>query len=380
MTVREFQKQFGIIGNSQELKNIIITIMQVAKSDVSVLLIGESGTGKEVFAKAIHNYSHRASNKLISVNCGAIPENLFESELFGHVKGSYTGAIDNRKGYFELADGGTLFLDEIGEMPYHLQVKLLRAIEYKEFLKIGAETVTKVDVRIIAATNRDLEEEVENKKFRKDLYYRLKSVVIHIPPLRERKSDIDELVFYFLSQYANKNHIEEISITDEAKELLRNYHWPGNVRELKSVIETACALSNDYIITDKLLYRLLKIDTSIQVVGNSLPQLSRNFESRNLEESIEKDNLLPIKAALVEIKKDLIDLKLAIKEIMQRQNTHKVDNDYIHYDEILPIKELEKREILKALNLTKWNKRLTAKLLGINERTLYRKLDEYNIK
>lgn len=375
MTIREFQKQFGIIGNSQEIKNIIITIMQVAKSDVSVLLIGESGTGKEVFAKAIHNYSHRANNKMISVNCGAIPENLFESELFGHTKGAYTGAIDSRKGYFELADGGTLFLDEIGEMPYHLQVKLLRAIEYKEFLKVGAETSTKVDVRIIAATNRDLEQEVEEKKFRKDLYYRLKSVLIYIPPLRERKSDIDELVLYFLSEYAKRNNIEEISITDEAKELLRNYHWPGNVRELKSVIETACALSNNYVINDKLLHKLLKIETSIQIVGNNLPERIRKVETLD-----EKDSLLLIKAALIEIKKDLIDLKSAVNDILQKQDHINVKNDYVNYDEIIPIKELEKREILKALNFTKWNKRQTAKLLGINERTLYRKLDEYNIK
>jgi transcriptional regulator with GAF, ATPase, and Fis domain len=373
MTVREFQKEFGIIGSSSEIKNIILTIMQVAKSDVSVLLIGESGVGKEVFAKAIHRYSHRADKPMVSVNCGAIPESLIESELFGHVKGAYTGASDSRKGYFELADGGTLFLDEIGEMPYHLQVKLLRAIEYKEFLKVGDEKVTKVDVRIIAATNRDLEQEVEDKKFRKDLYYRLKSVVINIPPLRERKADIDELVFYFISQYAKKHNINEISITDEAKELLRNYHWPGNVRELKSVIETACAISSDHILNDKIFLKLLKIERAIQVVGNYLPQQIPSKEQYN-----QNDDLLLIKAALVEIKKDLIDIKFQLNDLNKNHNNN--NEHIVSFSEVTPLKELEKNEILKALNYTKWNKRQAAKLLGINERTLYRKLDEYNIK
>lgn len=217
MTIEEFQNKFGIIGRSKEIKDLVDVIMQVASSDISVLIFGESGAGKEVFARAIHGYSSRSAKQLVSVNCGAIPEGILESELFGHKKGSFTGAIETRKGYFEIADGGTLFLDEIAEMPLTTQVKLLRVLETKEFMRVGAETVTHVDARIVAATNKNLESEVEKKHFREDLYFRLKAVTLNIPPLRKRKEDIIELANHFVQLYCEKNNIEKPVITPGAE-------------------------------------------------------------------------------------------------------------------------------------------------------------------
>ncbi|MHB8907018.1 MAG: sigma 54-interacting transcriptional regulator, partial [Melioribacteraceae bacterium] len=198
MKIEEFQKKFGIIGKSHEIRDLVDIAMQVAQSDISVLITGESGVGKEIFAQAIHGYSRRANKELVSVNCGAIPEGILESELFGHKKGSFTGSTEDRKGYFEVADGGTLFLDEIAEMPLTTQVKLLRVLETQEFMRLGSETVTKVDVRIIAATNKNLQREVDSKKFRNDLYFRLKAVSLNIPPLRERRGDILDLTSLFI--------------------------------------------------------------------------------------------------------------------------------------------------------------------------------------
>jgi transcriptional regulator with GAF, ATPase, and Fis domain len=216
MTTEEFKNKFGIISSSKEMNDLVDITMQVAKSDISVLIYGESGVGKEVFARAIHGYSNRSDKQMISVNCGAIPEGILESELFGHKKGSFTGAVESRKGYFEIADGGTLFLDEIAEMPLHTQVKLLRAIETNEFMKIGAETVTKVDIRIIAATNKDLQREVDSRHFREDLYFRLKAVTLNIPPLRKRKSDVEELAKFFVKSHAEQKRIRPRPITEEA--------------------------------------------------------------------------------------------------------------------------------------------------------------------
>lgn len=235
-------ENFGIIGKSKQIKDLIDITIQVAQSDISVLIYGESGVGKEVFARAVHQSSKRANKKLVSVNCGAIPEGILESELFGHKKGSFTGAIDDRRGYFEMADKGTLFLDEIAEMPLTTQVKLLRVLETGELLPLGSETSKTVDVRIIAATNKDLQTEVDAKKFRKDLYFRLKAVTLFIPPLRERKEDISLLVNHFLNSYSNQNRVEVPKINNEALNLLNEYDWPGNIRELKNVLETAIAL------------------------------------------------------------------------------------------------------------------------------------------
>ena len=257
MTVEEFKNKYGIIGKSKEIRDLADISLQIAQSDISVLIYGESGVGKEIFASALHGESKRADKPLVSLNCGAIPEGILESELFGHEKGAFTGAVGKRKGYFEIADGGTLFLDEIAEMPLTTQVKLLRVLETKEFMRLGSETVTKVDVRIIAATNKDLQEEVDTKRFRNDLYFRLKAVTLTVPPLRKRKIDIDDLVDHFVKISSNENNLPLPTITSDALDFLRNYTWPGNVRELKNTIETAVILNKERIIDNGVFESLL---------------------------------------------------------------------------------------------------------------------------
>ena len=362
MTIVQFQEHFGIIGKTKEIKDLVDIIMQVAKSDISVLIYGESGVGKEVFARAIHGYSNRADKPLVSVNCGAIPEGILESELFGHKKGSFTGAMENRKGYFEIADEGTLFLDEIAEMPLTTQVKLLRVIETKEFMRIGAETVTKVDVRIIAATNKDLQKEVDSKRFREDLFFRLKAVTFNIPPLRKRKGDIEEFAMFFLKSYSEGNHITTPRITNEAMEILKNYSWPGNIRELKNAIETAIALNKNGILDEFSFIPLLReINKDIPSQRNLPVFLNKTPEDADRE---------LMYRALFEIKKDLIELK---DLIYHRQE--EISNN----DEVIPLAEVEKNAMIKALEKTHGNKRMAARLLNISERTFYRKMKGYEI-
>jgi transcriptional regulator with PAS, ATPase and Fis domain len=366
MTTEEFKNKFGIISSTKEVNDLVDITMQVAKSDISVLIYGESGVGKEVFARAIHGYSNRANNQMVSVNCGAIPEGILESELFGHKKGSFTGAVESRKGYFEIADKGTLFLDEIAEMPLHTQVKLLRAIETNEFMKIGAETITKVDVRIIAATNKDLQREVDARHFREDLYFRLKAVSLNIPPLRKRKRDIEELAKYFIRMYAEQTGIKPRPITDEAMELLKNYPWPGNVRELKNTIETAITLNRNGILDSSSFISLIHPPLEEEPSSRNLPI----FVKRTPEE-VDRELLY---RALFEIKKDLIELKDLVH---QRQDEVFTQNN--HSGEIIPLDEMEKEAIRNALDKTRGNKRNAAKLLKISERTLYRKIKEYDL-
>jgi transcriptional regulator with GAF, ATPase, and Fis domain len=365
MTREEFKEKFGIIGRSKEINDIVDVIMQVGKSDISILVYGESGVGKEVFARAIHGYSNRNSKQLVSVNCGAIPEGILESELFGHRKGSFTGAIESRKGYFEIADGGTLFLDEIGELPLTTQVKLLRAIETQEFMKIGAESISKVDIRIIAATNKDLQREVETKRFREDLYFRLKAVTLSIPPLRKRKGDIEILAHHFINNYALQNKIQRPQITANAIEMLKNYTWPGNVRELKNTIETAIALSRDGILTEESFIGLSAI-------------VEEEYSSRNLpvylRKSSEDADRELLYRALFELKKDIMELKdIVIHQGQVIYNNNKED------EEIKPLDILEKEAIQSALDKTRGSKRTAARLLNISERTLYRKIKEYDL-
>jgi DNA-binding NtrC family response regulator len=362
MTIAQFQEKFGIIGKTKEIKDLVDIIMQVAKSDISVLIYGESGVGKEVFARAIKGYSSREDKPLVSVNCGAIPEGILESELFGHKKGSFTGALENRKGYFEIADEGTLFLDEIAEMPLTTQVKLLRVIETKEFMRIGAETVTKVDVRIIAATNKDLQKEVDSKRFREDLFFRLKAVTFNIPPLRKRKGDIEELAAFFLKSYSDGNHISTPRITNDAMEILKNYSWPGNIRELKNAIETAVALNKNGILDEFSFLPLLReIEKDIPSHRNLPVFLNKTPEDADRE---------LMYRALFEIKKDLIELK----DLIYRRQDEISNND-----EILPLAEIEKNAMIKALEKTQGNKRMAARLLNISERTFYRKMKGYEL-
>jgi DNA-binding NtrC family response regulator len=347
------------------MNDLVDITMQVAKSDISVLIYGESGVGKEVFARAIHGYSNRSDKQMISVNCGAIPEGILESELFGHKKGSFTGAVESRKGYFEIADGGTLFLDEIAEMPLHTQVKLLRAIETNEFMKIGAETVTKVDIRIIAATNKDLQREVDSRHFREDLYFRLKAVTLNIPPLRKRKSDVEELAKFFVKSHAEQNRIRPRPITDEALELLKNYPWPGNVRELKNTIETAIALNRNGVLDSSSFVSLLHPPMDEEVPRN-LPI----FVKRTPEE-VDRELFY---RALFEIKKDLIELKDLLHQ--RQEEVYFQNNDS---REVLPLAEAEKEAIRIALDKTRGNKKMAAQMLNISERTLYRKIKEYGL-
>jgi transcriptional regulator with PAS, ATPase and Fis domain len=366
MTTEEFKSKFGIISSNKEINDLVDITMQVARSDISVLIYGESGVGKEIFARAIHGYSNRADKQMVNVNCGAIPEGILESELFGHKRGSFTGAVESRKGYFEIADGGTLFLDEIAEMPLHTQVKLLRVIETNEFMKIGAETVTKVDVRIIAATNKDLQRAVDSKHFREDLYFRLKAVTLNIPPLRKRKNDIEELADYFLKSYAGQNNIRYRPITEDALELLKNYPWPGNVRELKNTVETAIALSRSGILDSPSFVSLLHPPIVEEAPSRNLP-----IFIKKTPEEVDRELLY---RALFEIKKDLIELKDLFHQRQEEVYSQGEDSR-----EIMSLQDVEKEAIRSALDKTRGNKKLVAELLKISERTLYRKIREYGL-
>jgi transcriptional regulator with PAS, ATPase and Fis domain len=362
----EFKKKHGIISHSSEINDLVDVVMQVSTSDITILVYGESGVGKEVFARAIHNSSKRTGKELISVNCGAIPEGILDSELFGHKKGAFTGAFEGRKGYFEIADGGTLFLDEIAEMPLTTQVKVLRAIEFKEFMRIGAETVTKVDVRIIAATNKDLQEEVNSRRFREDLFFRLKAVSLSIPPLRKRKEDIELLANHFLEGYASANKIASPKITEDAMAILMEYNWPGNVRELKNAIETAVALNRNGV---------LDIDSFADlIVYREETYSSRNLPVflRKTPEDADREILY---RALFEIKKDLIELK----DIVLLTGRETVVKGEEPKKNLFALDVIERDTIKAALDKTRGNKRKASKLLNISERTLYRKIKQYDL-
>lgn len=372
MTTEEFQKIHGIIGQSVEIKEIVKIIQQVALTDLTVLITGESGSGKEVFAKAIYNASNRASKNLITVNCGAIPEGILESELFGHEKGAFTGAHESRKGYFELADKGTIFLDEIGELLPQTQVKFLRILENGEFMRVGSSESVTVDVRVIAATNQDLEKEVQKGKFRTDLYYRLRAINIKIPPLRNRKEDIPLLFEKFVEETCAKNNIRFQGVSDAAMDLLVNYTWPGNIRELKNVVESVVILTGDRTIEPEDIQKYL-----------STPRYSPD-EERNLpvylNKSTEQAERELILRALFELKNHIMELKsLMLTNVNFARNPllPPASNGENHNK---TLKEMEKVTISKALEKSNFNKRQAAKKLGISERTLYRKMKEYNFE
>lgn len=377
---RKIQEELGIIGQSEAIRELVELIISIAPTNISVLITGESGTGKEVFAKAIHQLSPRKEKPMVSVNCGAIPEGILESELFGHEKGAFTGAIASKKGYFELADGGTILLDEIGEMPLQTQVKLLRVLETGEFMRVGSGELRKVDVRVIAATNRDLWQMVQEKHFRKDLYYRLKAVSLYIPPLRQRREDIPILLEYFVNDVVTKEKLKFGGFTPEAMRILEEYSWPGNVRELKNFVETVVVLAQGHPITPDLVREHLShYEEPISVTPTSMLPMP-------IEQSVEEAERELIYKALVSLGIEIKEMKSAIMQL-----SHRIDNLMTEgfsptgskgtsNDEVKPLDEMEREMIEKALDKFRGNRRKVARALNISERTLYRKIKEYGIQ
>ena len=396
--IKTIKQKFGIVGNSTPLNHAIEVAVQVAPTDMTVLISGESGTGKESFSKIIHSISKRKHGQFIAVNCGAIPEGTIDSELFGHEKGSFTGANESRKGYFEVTDKGTIFLDEIGEMPLSTQSRLLRILENGEFMKVGSSKVQKTDVRIIAATNVNLEDAVRNKKFREDLFYRLNTVPIIVPPLREREEDISLLFRKFASDFSDKNHINPIRLSEEAKKELMKYRFPGNIRELKNITEQMSVLE---------IERNIDLETVKKYIpeSNNLPALSNTNLDSDDENYNERDILYKI---LFDLKNDVTEMKKIIDNILNTNdnvhleskdtelieerkilindtNSHNNENyqevTEVEFDgESLSIEKKEKELIIKALRKNKNKRKYAAKDLGISERTLYRKIKHYNIE
>ena len=364
-----------LLGNSIQIKELNETIKQVAPTNISVLITGESGTGKELVANALYHLSKRSNKPLIKVNCGAIPEGIIESELFGHQKGSFTGAIEDRKGYFEMAHEGTIFLDEIGEMPLLTQVKILRVLESGEFMRVGGNKTLTVDVRVIAATNRDLEKEVHNKNFREDLYYRLKSINLNIPPLRERKSDVKLLFNHFVEFFCKENNITFKGINEEAMDYLINYVWKGNARELKNFCESIIVLYPDRRLTIEDVKRHLQSEDSIQ---RQLPTLTSHIP----KDDFEKDFLF---RALLEIKSDVIDVKRLIQNIdgnSTKINARNEEDFFIPKEEIsnMDSDEIDKKVLEYLLEINKWNIQSVSEKLGQTPRNIYRKIKKYKLE
>ncbi|HPF50796.1 MAG TPA: sigma-54 dependent transcriptional regulator [Draconibacterium sp.] len=409
MDVQSIKQRFEIIGSSPGLNRAIEVAVQVAPTDLSVLITGESGVGKEIFPQIIHQYSSRKHGKYIAVNCGAIPEGTIDSELFGHEKGAFTGALADRKGYFQEADGGTIFLDEIGELPLSTQVRLLRVLETGEFIKVGSSKVIKTNVRVIAATNVNIPRAIEEGKFREDLYYRLDTVPINILPLRERADDTLLLFRKFARDFAEKYRMPPIRLTDDARSVLVHFRWPGNVRQLKNVTEQISIIEQERDITAEVLRNYLPVDSRQQ-----LPALF-NRGQENQSFANEREILYKV---LFDMKKDVTDLKKLVLDLMENrdapishdqariiQNLYNddpvayqksesihspihiahVEKDHIQdteefVEESLSLADKEIELIQKALEKHRGKRKYAAQELGISERTLYRKIKEYDIK
>lgn len=423
MEIQSIKNRFGIIGTSAELNHALSTAAQVANTDLSVLIVGESGVGKEAFSNIIHALSPRKHNSFIAVNCGAIPEGTIDSELFGHEKGAFTGAVDSRKGYFETVNGGTIFLDEIGEMPLGTQARLLRVLETGEFIRVGSSKVQKTDVRVIAATNRDLLESTQDGKFREDLYYRLSTVPIRVPALRDRKEDITLLFRKFASDFSEKYRTQTVQLSPEAQQMLVNYPWPGNVRELKNVAEQISVLSTDKMITAEMLQQFMPNNAPSRSLAlfqpAGIPMPSHDPGSKSYDQTSERDILYKL---FFDIKKDITEMKQILYNMgtgsssssssyspsspssenllpsyssssessassynQGGSNTPLVvhnSNDVVDHEEVeesLFLADREKEFIIKALKKHKGRRRDAATELGISERTLYRKIKEYDI-
>ncbi|MEQ1554082.1 MAG: sigma-54 dependent transcriptional regulator [Ferruginibacter sp.] len=413
MDLQTIKNRFGIIGNSPALNHALNVASQVSNTDLSVLINGESGVGKEVFAHIIHALSARKHNNFIAVNCGAIPEGTIDSELFGHEKGSFTGAVDSRKGYFETVNGGTIFLDEIGEMPLGTQARLLRVLEAGEYIRVGSSKVQKTDVRVIAATNKELLEYTSRGRFREDLYYRLNTVPIRVPALRDRQEDIILLFRKFAADFADKYKTGSVQLDDNAKQIIANYGFPGNVRELKNLAEQISVLSKDKNITGEQLRGFLPNNNNPR-----LPVLAHNTNNDNNNQSEFANEREILYKLFFDMKKDVNELKKMFFEILQNpahttaaatfandnnirdlqtvntninyNNTtsqsvilpHNSSNIQVHenIEESLSISDKEKELIIKALKKHRGKRRDASKNLGISERTLYRKLKEYDLE
>ncbi|HBL76562.1 MAG: sigma-54-dependent Fis family transcriptional regulator [Bacteroidetes bacterium GWF2_42_66] len=409
MDVQEIKQRFGIIGNSPGLSRAIEVAVQVAPTDLSVLITGESGTGKESFPQIIHQFSTRKHGKYIAINCGAIPEGTIDSELFGHEKGSFTGALADRKGYFEEANGGTIFLDEIGELPLSTQARLLRVLEAGEFMKVGSSKVLKTDVRVVAATNIDIPQAIQNGKFREDLYYRLNTVPVKVLPLRDRKEDIHLLFRKFASDFAERYRMPPVRLTDDAQDLLRTFDWPGNVRQLKNITEQISIIEQTRVIDAQTLGPYIP-----EYFEHHLPALYKGVDEKTF--STEREILYKI---LFDMKKDMNDLKKLVLDMLQsgghpfdfhgdqahliqklyptengsyvpdQPPTPKVQYDPVqkhdiqdteeYVEESLSLEDKEIELIKKALEKHKGKRKYAAHELGISERTLYRKIKEYDI-
>ena len=409
--LQQVKQRFGIIGTELALNRAVDVAVQVAPTDLSVLITGESGVGKETFPQIIHFYSRRKHGQYIAVNCGAIPEGTIDSELFGHEKGSFTGAVSDRKGYFEVADGGTIFLDEVGELPLTTQVRLLRVLEAGEFIKVGSSKVQKTNVRVVAATNKDMVKAIAEGRFREDLFYRLNSVPVHIPPLRERGNDIALLFRKFANDFAEKYRMPAIRLTEDAMQALVNYSWPGNVRQLKNITEQISVLEQNREINKEKLLSYLPENSSVEY----LPVILNNGRSKDRSFGSEREILYQV---LFDMKKDMNDLKKLVHEIIGKENAsvsdvprmddiyspadtsssiiqstissptssiNKIKRDDIqdteeYIEETLSLEDVEKEMIKKALERHYNKRKYAAQDLKISERTLYRKIKEYGLE
>jgi len=408
--IRALKLRFGIVGESPALIAAIRRAMLVAPIDLSVLIIGESGSGKESFPKIIHESSPRKHKKYIAVNCGAIPEGTIDSELFGHVKGSFTGAISDHKGYFEEADGGVIFLDEVAEMPMSTQARLLRVLENGEYLRVGDSTVRKTNIRVVAATNKDMLQAVKDGKFREDLYYRLSTVQINVPPLRERGDDIVLLSRLFLRNFINENRTSEVTLTDDAQRMLKAFHWPGNVRQLKSVIEQVALFESGNTVDASTLSMYMPNSRNTALTVQSQPNYDYNAEREQLFTLI-----LSMRAEIEALKKRMDgvgptshvsstvqELKRESNPLLELGNTGELNmaspyrnmqrntQELGHVDEVTAmdvegetvktLDETERETIENALRRNNGRRKLTAQELNISERTLYRKIKQYNLE
>lgn len=403
--------RFGIIGNSEALNRAIDIAIQVAPTDLSVLITGESGVGKENFPQIIHNFSHRKHGAYIAVNCGAIPEGTIDSELFGHEKGSFTGATADRKGYFEVADGGTIFLDEVGELPLATQVRLLRVLEAGEFIKVGSSKTQKTDVRVVAATNMNITQAIRDGRFREDLYYRLNTVPIFVPPLRERKEDIPLLFRKFAADFADKYNMPPVRLSEDARHMLMNYYWNGNVRQLKNITEQISVIEQQRDINSSILRMYLPNENM-----EKLPALVRNSSVDEKTFNNEREILYQV---LFDMKKDIADLKKVVNDLNSghvpsvadmsftptiiHHNDNLVNPPHVHVhdkpakyedvddveaiqdveyyreDEKFSLADMEREMIKKTLDKHKGRRKAAAQELKISERTLYRKIKDYEI-